>query len=636
MPRVPFLLLVCFGALVSAPGQDLTESKIKLMSEALRARDVGDVPAAQKALADLIALAPNDPAAQRLRVEVEAQAMAQQVVKQNQAAETERAEREYAASLAAQRTAQAAAAADPATPRMIDVYIPEPGRPMPVSAPVRSKTDEAETRADSARVNALVVSVEAQLALARTALKKDKPDEALEQIDSALGMLPVSSVTQKLHNNLNREKANAQYARAQQRLKAGDLAAAREALQAHVQLAPGSTRAAGLERSIAKAERKQKEKEAQALAAETASPAQPIATAVSTTLPAAPVVRAVTAAVSVEQKLNEITLPSLNFSGMDLPRVVAALVAAAEQNDPATSGPRGLNIVLLDPANRAPAVTLALRNITLGRALEFLTESVGYHYEVQRDAVVIRPGVALATRFFPLSRTALRRIAALGGNAPATTAPTTPEAETAAVRAFLQQAGVAFEAGSTVAYDGAALVITQTPANLERIAGVLVHYKEVRQVLVEARFVALPAGSLDAAGFSAPGAGFSSLLAGPEAVAAVRALAQKEGVELLSAPRITTLSGSAASMTAGQAPAASAQLAAELRVTPTVRDDDRSLALDLQPKVTTTSGFTEATTHVVLDDGATLILSGLLAQKRELLIIVTARIVKPEGTAAGF
>ncbi|MDP3069026.1 MAG: hypothetical protein Q8N18_02000, partial [Opitutaceae bacterium] len=70
--------------------QNQTDAKIRLMSEALRARDAGDLAGAQKALAQLATIAPNDPAAQRLRAEIEAAATArsQQLTAQATAAAT--------------------------------------------------------------------------------------------------------------------------------------------------------------------------------------------------------------------------------------------------------------------------------------------------------------------------------------------------------------------------------------------------------------------------------------------------------------------------------------------------------------------------------------------------------------------
>ncbi|HVU17450.1 MAG TPA: hypothetical protein VHD32_11020 [Candidatus Didemnitutus sp.] len=210
--------------------------------------------------------------------------------------------------------------------------------------------------------------------------------------------------------------------------------------------------------------------------------------------------------------------------------------------------------------------------------------------------------------------------------------------------------------------------------------------------------------------------------------AVVRALSQKSGTQLLSSPKVTVLSGSQATITVAQElryPQAYGQVQSqvgsggvnsggsagvtitagtpqdfttrdvgvELRVTPIVEADGRSISLDLNPKVTEFEGFVEyggssvaissgttvtvpsgfyqpifavrdISTRVTLEDGATLVMGGLTredvknshdkvpvlgnvpvlgrlfrsdgssAQKRNLLIFVTASLV-PAHAAAG-
>ena len=532
----------------------------------------------------------------------------------------------------------------------------------------------------------------------------------------------------------------------------------------------------------------------------------------------------------LQRKLEAIVVPAVNFTNLELNRVVAALNAVAEQCDAAASGPKGVNIVLVDPANANPTVTITLRNLSLKRVLDLVTDAAGYQYEVQADAVVVRPGgerTALVTEVFPVARSTALRMTGAGrrGAAPhppaAAThggAPGTPaEDEAEALRRFFQQAGVNFDgvAGSSLAWDGSAILVTQTPRNLERLRGILRRYREVRQVAIEAKFMDVQEGALDELGVQwdigrgpvalldpqtglpllnadgspkveyrdrlrtvdpAAGTAVNRTLAGAfrhaanasdiivddkpvasltpptlpgannlgetagniaaftgsigefDVNAVVRALAQKNGADLLSAPRVTVLSGSEAVITVaqemrypqafgeiqsqvgsgrttGDGSSGSAGVAitagtpqdfatrnvgVELRVTPTVEEDDRSISLELNPKVTEFEGFIEyggpsiaisggrtvtvppgffqpifsvreVSTRVTIWDGATIVMGGLTreevkkvedkvpilgdipllgrafrskgqsAQKRNLLIFVTARLVNPGG-----
>jgi len=533
------------------------------------------------------------------------------------------------------------------------------------------------------------------------------------------------------------------------------------------------------------------------------------------------------------RKLDEIVLPSVSFTRVEIGRVVSALSAAsvefdrsAERSDESegASAQRGVNIVLLDPSDRQPLVTLTLRNTSLRRVLDFVTQAVGYQYEVQSDAVVVRPGgesSLLETGFFPVSRaTVLRMGGQTLGNGSAAKPSASPNPfssfgasnepppngqEAPALRYFLQQAGVNFEAtpGSSLAYDGSSIIVTHTARNLERIRNILNRYNDIRQVEIEAKFMEVQEGALEELGVNwnlntkatqrnagaqarymtsgralstafasnvatqqgsitrpvtigpngeitagidtvfdnsppavpnAPYLGVgASALASVTAVigefdvnAVIRALSQKQGTDLLSAPKVTVLSGNPATITVAQElryPQSFGQtqsqvgtgsasgggsagvaitagtpqdfttrnIGVELKVTPTVEEDDYSISLDLNPRVTEFDGFVEyggpsvaisgsttvnvpsgfyqpifsvrdISTKVTIWDGATLIMGGLTreevkkvndkvpvvgdipvlgrlfkskgesAQKRNLLIFVTANLLSPGGS----
>jgi len=516
----------------------------------------------------------------------------------------------------------------------------------------------------------------------------------------------------------------------------------------------------------------------------------------------------------LRRKLDEIVLPSVSFTKVEIGRVVSALSAASVEFDKSGSSERGVNIVLLDPASQAPTVTLALRNTSLKRVLDFVTQSVNYQYEVQNDAVVVRPGgesTSLETAFFPVSRATVLRMTGsnAGGSsfgsssnnsnpfssAGASNEPGLSGSEAPGMQAFLQQAGVNFDAtpGSSLAYDGSSIIVTQTARNLERIRNILNRYNDIRQVEIEAKFMEVQEGALEELGVnwnvttkatqqnagaqaqyqtsgrnlndaftssvagqagvivrpnekdmpinndppSIPGAPYLGLGANAlanitgvigefDVNAVVRALSQKQGTDLLSAPKVTVLSGNPANITVAQelrypqsfgqtqsqvgtgsaSGGGSAGVAitagtpqefttrnvgVELKVTPTVEEDDYSISLDLNPRVTEFDGFVEyggpsvaisgsttvnvpsgfyqpifsvrdISTKVTIWDGATLIMGGLTreevkkvndkvpvvgdipmlgrlfkskgesAQKRNLLIFVTANLLSPGGS----
>lgn len=222
----------------------------------------------------------------------------------------------------------------------------------------------------------------------------------------------------------------------------------------------------------------------------------------------------------LSEKLREIVLPRVSFASIPLSRVIDTLSALSEEFDPEG---RGVNMVLIDPAGTDPRVSITLRNLSLNRILDFVVESVGFEFDIQSDAVVVRqgmgPGTRLETEFFPISRSTIIRLTGLGAGqqtqqvnlndpfavTPAPTAPTVPvgEEETA-LRNFLQRAGVPFDAidGANLALADGQLIVTQTSRNMERVRNILRRYTEVKQVEIEARFLEVQQGDLEELGFN--------------------------------------------------------------------------------------------------------------------------------------
>ena len=892
-PLLPSLLVVLaavfLGAalpLAAAPAPSQTDAKIRLMAEALRARDAGDLVGAQAALNQLATVSPNDPAVQKLRAEIEAATAAKQTAR-------------------AQEAAMAAKIAAEPAPKMIDVRIPEPGQSPPAGPSAAEIEADAMARAETARQTQLIATGQTQLANARRQLREGRPDDTIATVDAALAALPANSLTQKLMADLKKEKASALLDRAQTALKRGDTAAARLAMAEHAQLAPAAgTRAEGLERQIARVETQPVRPGVDpAFAADRAATAQMIAKgraqyvagdldgaqgtfrAVEAQEPDNTIAKGfllriaeektetgalnrektraqlleevakswqrpgiyqerprdtspTEAVAPLQRKITEIVLPAVSWTRAPIGEVVASLSAISEEFDTTAiaGAAKGVNVVLIDPSNKNPSVTITLRNMSLKRVLDLVTEQIGYQYEVQADALVVRPGgetSTLETQFFPVTRATVLRMSGIGGgggaakdpysaDGSASTEPAVSGGEAASMRAFLQQAGVSFTVeGSSLAYDGSAIIVTQTARNNERIRNILARYNDVRQVEIEAKFMEVQEGALEELGVtwnlsrrgvpqinpttgapildangrqifvpretyttgninrslvgafpstsnsnalvikdpaiatsttdpnqttgqlrvpvaptSIPGAvqlaATASSLASIvgfvgefDVTAAIRALSQRQGTDLLSSPKLTVLSGNAANITVAQelryprsygeiqsqvgtgavaGGAAGVTITAgtpqeftsrnvgvELKVTPTVEEDDYSISLDLNPKVTEFEGFVEyggpsvaisgtttvtvppgfyqpifsvrdISTKVTIWDGATLVMGGLTreevkkvndkvpffgdlpfigrlfrskgesAQKRNLLIFVTANLVSPGGS----
>ena len=222
----------------------------------------------------------------------------------------------------------------------------------------------------------------------------------------------------------------------------------------------------------------------------------------------------------IKDKLNAIVIPQVNFSGMELTRVVETLSELSVEYDPERIG---VNIIPLFNSNDTnPRVNISLRNLNLDRILQFVTQQVNFAYDVGGDAVTIQPSDSLGgsatsvTEFFPISRATVIRLTGFRDGGGSSSGPVDPFAapsgggssgpsqndEVEALQSFFQSAGVNFEIpGASLAFDGEQLIVTQSRRNLERMRTILRNYNEVKQVEIEAKFLEVSQSDLEEVGF---------------------------------------------------------------------------------------------------------------------------------------
>jgi general secretion pathway protein D len=219
------------------------------------------------------------------------------------------------------------------------------------------------------------------------------------------------------------------------------------------------------------------------------------------------------------RKLAEIRIPRVNFQGMELTRVIETLSELSVDFDPEG---QGVNIIpLFDPATNNPRVSINVRNLSLDEILQFITQQVNFVYDVGRNAVTVTATDArggrsdLVTEFFPITRATVIRLTGLreggggggGGSrdpfaAPQASAAPSGGDEADNLRRFFSSAGVNFDIpGASLAFDGEQIIVTQTTRNLERMRIILRNYDETKQVEIEAKFLEVVQGDLEELGF---------------------------------------------------------------------------------------------------------------------------------------
>ena len=254
----------------------------------------------------------------------------------------------------------------------------------------------------------------------------------------------------------------------------------------------------------------------------------------------------------LNEKMQKIIIPSLEFRQANIADVVNYLVDASITADP---DKEGVNIILnlgdsgssSAPAASAPAassgfeddwgfsdddfgassspaassgsggvtpITLNLRRISMLDAIKYITEVAGLKYRVEDTAVIITrmdaPVSKLVTRMYPVQPSFMdvvierqgstaderdEEFVGLGGRVQTTRSE---------VQDFFEKAGVKFPTGATISYNAAIsqLIVNNTPDNLETFERILQQLNVIpNQVEIEARFIEINQNDLEELGF---------------------------------------------------------------------------------------------------------------------------------------
>lgn len=266
-----------------------------------------------------------------------------------------------------------------------------------------------------------------------------------------------------------------------------------------------------------------------------------------------------TSAQKLQEKMEKIIIPSIEFRQANITDVVNFLVEASIAGDPEKTG---VNIILNlnvpggasspTPAVAAPApaaqedfgfgdfggdfgqteqpatdfsspapsssgvptITLNLRRISLLDAIKYITEVARLKYRLEENAVMITPeGVVsgrVVTRLYPVQPSILDVIvekhedtqASQGGFQELGAKSTTFKKSD--VKEFFEKTGVPFPAGTSITYNPtiSQLIVANTPENLEVFERILARLNVIpNQVEIEARFVEISQDDLEEMGF---------------------------------------------------------------------------------------------------------------------------------------
>jgi general secretion pathway protein D len=226
----------------------------------------------------------------------------------------------------------------------------------------------------------------------------------------------------------------------------------------------------------------------------------------------------------VLQKLENIIIPRVTFSGTSLSRAVQSLSEMSEEFDRQAGGDgvRGVNMVVTEGGTDRQ-VNFSVRNLSLLRILDIVAQQTGYQWDVVDQVVEFVPSESkgqnnrLQRAIIPISKGTLDLIldiqsAAGGGGGDVAddpfAAPTGPSGPASDQRQdalvnFFEASGINFRdiPGASVVTRGSRLLVNQTSRNIEEIRQTLRELDITDQVEIEAKFMEVVQGNLDELAF---------------------------------------------------------------------------------------------------------------------------------------
>jgi general secretion pathway protein D len=269
-------------------------------------------------------------------------------------------------------------------------------------------------------------------------------------------------------------------------------------------------------------------------------------------------VDSLTAQQKLQQKMEGIIIPQIEFRQANITDVVNFLVDASVAGDPdgvgvniilkLSSGDGGVSAPAAAPASRGapvddfgfggdfggdfgggfeepaaaatatpgvPAITLNLRRINLLDAIKFITEVADLRYRIEGNVVIITPANVVSgrvvTRMYPVQPSILDVIVEREDTSGDTRTGDFVEMgggrtsiKRSDVKDFFERAGVPFPQGTSITYNQSIsqLIVANTAENLETFERILSRLNVIpNQVEIEARFVEVNQDNLEEFGF---------------------------------------------------------------------------------------------------------------------------------------
>ncbi len=186
----------------------------------------------------------------------------------------------------------------------------------------------------------------------------------------------------------------------------------------------------------------------------------------------------------LENKLSLIKIPEVSFFKSPLDEAMQKLMLKSKQFDLTEQDPakKGIPIIVMKPSDgdSFPLVTITLKNMELGKMIQWITEMVNWTYDIKAEAVVISKSggsfkgrATLETEFYEVTQGTINLMTGGAGGA---------DDPGQKIKAFLEGAGISFDDGKghKFVFDGFQMIVTHDRRSLALIERILAKLDAVK------------------------------------------------------------------------------------------------------------------------------------------------------------
>lgn len=200
---------------------------------------------------------------------------------------------------------------------------------------------------------------------------------------------------------------------------------------------------------------------------------------------------------TLQQRIKRIILPKFVMNNLPLSQTLKVLTEVVRVYD--LESKEGINFVLIDPQHKAANVDLDLQSVSLEKIIQFLKEQANLEVSFVENTIVFKDGTndtgKLETRVFPIARGNVLQALSYSRDCK------DEKSDELLLKEFFQKLGIPFtDEKFGFAYDGQNIIATHHPQYLDKIGEIVALYRQDKQIAIEAKFLEIKQGILEELG----------------------------------------------------------------------------------------------------------------------------------------